>query len=209
MNLDLGFLSANGETAVSPLADWATAAAVEREAAARACEQTVGWADASHLSKWELQGPAAAIEELDLLPAVGEGRAASVDGGWWCRPTAERALLLGTGPPTVDPTVQVLDLTAQLAGLRIAGPLARETLARFCALDLRPEAAPPPAFRAGSVARTPGYVVCEAPDRFLVLFGAAYAEYLWEVVSDAGARLGGSPVEPEAIAAPKGVAGHA
>ena len=40
-------------------------------------------------------------------------------------------------------------------------------------------------FRPGSVARTPGYVLREDADRFLMLFGWALGEYLWTVVADA------------------------
>lgn len=86
-----------------------------------------------------------------------------------------------------------LDVTTQLGAIRITGRLARETIARFCALDLRPSASPPGSFRPGSIARTPGYVLVEN-DSFLLLFGAAVGEYLWAVVSDAGTHLGGAPV---------------
>ncbi|MGH2910659.1 MAG: hypothetical protein ACRDK8_15370, partial [Solirubrobacteraceae bacterium] len=64
----------------------------------------------------------------------------------------------------------------------------------FCALDLRPAVAPPTALRPGSVARTPGLVVVEDADQLLLMVGAALAEYLWTVVIDAAARLGGGPV---------------
>jgi len=215
----LAFLSTGATVATSPLAAAAAAAGATFEArdgwevAVRfadpgverlACEQTVGWADASHLRTWELQGTAAALDALDPLPALGDGLAArDGDGAWWCRATPGRALVLGgAGAPPVAGAqrgVHVLDVTAQLGALRIAGPLARELFARFCALDLRPHVAPPRAFRPGSVARTPGYVVCEAPDRYLVLFGAAYGEYLWEVVADAGTYLGGRPVGIDAM----------
>jgi sarcosine oxidase subunit gamma len=106
----------------------------------------------------------------------------------------------------------VLDVTAQFAAITLAGPLARETIARFCALDLRPAHAPVAALRPGSVARMPGIVVREAEERYLLLFGAAYASYAWEVVADAGGRLGGAAVSEDAlppIDAPKEVGSHA
>jgi sarcosine oxidase gamma subunit len=84
--------------------------------------------------------------------------------------------------------------------MSLIGPGARELLARFCAIDVRPALAPPGAFRPGSVARTPGYVLVEAEDRLLVLVGWALGEYLWQVVADAAAQLGGGPVGAEALA---------
>jgi sarcosine oxidase subunit gamma len=95
--------------------------------------------------------------------------------------------------------VQVVDVTTQFCALRIEGPLALPLMARFCALDLRPAVAPPTALRPGSVARTPGLVIVEGPDQLLVLAGAAFAEYLWTVVSDAAGRLGGRPVRAQVL----------
>ena len=54
------------------------------------------------------------------------------------------------------------------------------------------------AFRPGSVARTPGMVLREAEDRYLMLFGAALGEYVWTVVADAAGHLGGGPVGADA-----------
>lgn len=154
----------------------------------QALESSVGWADVSHLRKVELQG------------ALGDdrafGRAIARDGAWYCRLTPTRALVIGGEP---DTSAHAVDVTTQFAALRLAGPAARDTLARFCALDLRPAVTPPGSARPGSVARTPGLVVCEAPDRYLVLVGAAFAEYFWSVVTDAGTALGGRPVGEDAL----------
>jgi len=140
------------------------------------------------------------------------GRASRSGGAWWCPVTPGKALVLGEtqdaeairgalmrasedgrGP------VSVLDLTCGYAALSLVGPQARELLARFCAIDVRPALAPPRAFRPGSIARTPGYLLIEQPDSLLVLVGWALGAYLWEVVADAAAGLGGGPVGAEAL----------
>jgi glycine cleavage system aminomethyltransferase T len=91
-----------------------------------------------------------------------------------------------------EPTsASALEVTTQYAALFVAGPLAQETIARFCALDLRH--ARTGDRMPGSIARTPGVVFVDALDRFLLLFGAAFSEYMWDVVSDAGRSLGGRP----------------
>ena len=54
-------------------------------------------------------------------------------------------------------------------------------------------------FRPASVARTPGYVLREDADRFLMLFGWALGEYMWTVVADAAEALGGGPVGVDAL----------
>jgi glycine cleavage system aminomethyltransferase T len=137
----------------------------------------VAWADVSHLRKWELDG-------------VGEFGTATRDGdAWLCRLTASRALQIGGSAPDNG-----LDVTCSYAALTILGPQARETIARFCALDLRPQSAPPHSFRPGSIGRQPGMIVVEGPDRFLLLFGWATGEYMWTVVEDAARHLGGGPI---------------
>ena len=122
-------------------------------------EQRVGWADVSHLRKVELHGEVAGLESAGPSPATGR---------WYCRLTPQRTLVIG-GTGDHDAARHPVDVTTQFAALRLAGPAARDTLARFCALDLRPAVTPPGRVRPGSVARTPGLVLCEAADRYLVL----------------------------------------
>lgn len=142
----------------------------------------VAWADVSHLRKWEVH-------------AGGEfGTARRKGDAWWCGLTPERTLVIGGSAPDGG-----LDVTCNYAALTILGGNARETIARFCALDLRPHKAPPRSFRPGSIARQPGMIVVEAEDRFLLLFGWALAEYMWTVVADAAGGLGGAPIGLEAL----------
>jgi glycine cleavage system aminomethyltransferase T len=146
---------------------------------------TVAFSDCSHLRKYELQGE---LPELEL------GRA-TVDGdSTWLPMTPTRALVLGGDPPA-----GAVELTTAFAALRLAGPLARETFARFTAIDLRPQRTRPGDWRPGSVARTPGGILCEAEDRYLMLFGAALGQYVWTVVEDAARHLGGGPVGYDAL----------
>jgi glycine cleavage system aminomethyltransferase T len=169
---------------------------------------TVGFADLSHLGKIEVQGDVAAItgHELEL------GRALRAEGAWWCPYSAQRAVVLCSPGDTAalrdrlhasaagaNGLASVVDTTTSQGAMTILGPLARETFARFTAIDLRPSVTPPLAFRPGSVARTGGAILCEAPDRYLMLFGAALGQYVWTVVADAAEHLGGGPVGVDAL----------
>ena len=126
------------------------------------------------------------------------------DDAWWCPTSRERALVLCEPDRTAELRGQlgdaVVDLTSAMGALTIAGPLAPEVFARFTAIDLRAHVTPVHGFRPGSVARTPGAILREAEDRWLMLFGAALGSYVWTVVADAAASLGGGPVGTEAFA---------
>jgi glycine cleavage system aminomethyltransferase T len=155
---------------------WNVAVSFPGESRARA---TVAFSDCSHIRKYELQGE---------LPPLELGRVTVSRGSAWLPMTATRALILGGHPPE-----GALDVTTGFGALRIAGPLARELFARFTAIDLRPHVTRPGHWRPGSVARTPGGILCEAGDRYLMLFGAAFGQYMWTVVDDAARHLGGGP----------------
>jgi heterotetrameric sarcosine oxidase gamma subunit len=170
---------------------------------------TVGFADLSHLGKIELQG-----EDVSTLAGhpLELGRATRAEGAWWCPYSAQRAVVLCSPADTADlrdrltdatdPSpglASVIDTTTAQGALTIVGPLAREVFARFTAIDLRPDVTPVHAFRPGSVARTGGAILCEAPDRYLMLFGAALGQYVWTVVADAAEHLDGGPVGVDAL----------
>ena len=172
------------------------------------CESSVGFADVSHLGKIEVQGDVSSItgHNLEL------GHALRAQGAWWCPYSAQRAVVLCAPGDTValrdhltasaadaSGLASVIDVTTAQGAMTILGPLARETFARFTAIDLRPQITPPMAFRPGSVARTGGAILCEAPDRYLMLFGAALGQYVWTVVTDAAGHLGGGPVGVDAL----------
>jgi glycine cleavage system aminomethyltransferase T len=169
---------------------WNVAVRFERE---REHLASVGFADRSQLGKLELLG----AHGLEL------GRAEQREGAWWCPMTAERALVLCEPTQTAELREgfgrDAVDLTSALGALTIAGPLAPETFARFTAIDLRPQVTPVHGFRPGSVARTPGAILREAEDRWLMLFGAALGSYVWTVVADAAGSLGGGPVGADAL----------
>jgi heterotetrameric sarcosine oxidase gamma subunit len=229
--VSLDFLSpGRGAVARSPMGSQAKAAgaAFERrdgwevavrfegpEAERERCRSAVGFADASHLGKIEIQAGADELAQITGAGGVGRlelGRATRSAGAWWCPLTPERAIALcepGTTSALLEtleesaagcpgPTT-VLDVTAVFAALTISGPLARETFARFTAIDLRPQALPVNGFRPGSVARTPGAVLREDEDRFLMFFGAALGQYMWTVVADAAESLGGGPIGLDAL----------
>jgi sarcosine oxidase, subunit gamma len=185
----------------------------------RRMEESVAFADRSPLTKLELQAEPRPLAAIVAAAAGGialePGRAVHAGDAWWCPVTPSRVLVLGE-PSTgrelraaVDAavaseasggaTVTSVDVTSGLAAMALIGPGSHEVLARFCAVDVRPTVSPVASFRPGSVARTPGYVLVEGEQRLLILVGWALGEYLYEVVSDAAAHLGGGPVGADAL----------
>jgi glycine cleavage system aminomethyltransferase T len=148
---------------------------------------SVAFTDRSQMGKLELQGE----HGLEL------GVATRRDDAWWCPTSKTRALVLCEPDGTAalrERLPDAVDLTSALGAMSISGPLAREVFARFTAIDLRDQVTPLHAFRPGSVARTPGAILREDEQGWLMLFGAALGSYVWTVVADAAASLGGGPV---------------
>jgi sarcosine oxidase gamma subunit len=170
--------------------------------------ETVAFADRSQIGKLELFGEHG-LELGKAHPAhsaepSAAGLADRRGDAWWCPTSSDRALVLCEPDRTAALREELgagaVDLTSAMGALTIAGPLAREVFARFTAIDLRPQVTPVHGFRPGSVARTPGAILREAEDSWLMLFGAALGSYVWTVVADAAAGLGGGPVSVDALA---------
>jgi heterotetrameric sarcosine oxidase gamma subunit len=184
----------------------------EREVSRR----VAAWADVSHLGKIEVH---ASADELGAVAsrasggaALELGRAVRARDAWWLALTGDRALVvcepgavaalrerLAEAAAGASGLVSIVDATTKFAALTILGPQACEVFARFTALDLRPGVTPVNGLRPGSIARTPGVLVREDEERYLILFGAALGHYMWTVVADAAGHLGGSPVGVDAL----------
>jgi sarcosine oxidase, subunit gamma len=194
---------------------WRVAAeygSLERER--EACRATVGIGDVSSLGKLELQGDAvdvAAVAAAGGAEGIELGSAARGGAAWWC-PFSERRVLAVCEPSRVPglrdelveatrPTMSVTDMTCALAAFALVGPLARDVLARLTAIDLRPDRTPEASFRPGSVARIPAMVLRERGERYVLMFGSAYAQYMWMQVTDAAEPLDGVIVGADALAA--------
>lgn len=143
----------------------------------------VGVADLSHLGKIEVRG---AGEPPD-------GSEAAV----WYQITPERALCLCPYPQTASLREQlresfrlVVDQTAALAILALAGPEAPVALRRLTSLSSFPAS--------GALAHVPAHVL-EQNGSFWVVFPQEYGHYLWEVVVDTVEPLGGGPVGVAAL----------
>jgi glycine cleavage system aminomethyltransferase T len=169
----------------------------------RACRETAGIAESSALGKLEIQGPAPLLAEL-APPDLEPRRASRAGDTWWCPVHPERILVLCPLAATAElreelARASLVELTTAIAAFTVVGPAAREILARLSALDTRQQSFGEQGFAPVSVGRVPAMVLRENGDRFLVLFGSAYADYMWTALTDAGFALGASLVGTAAL----------
>jgi len=180
-----------------------------------ACRTTVGVADLSHLGKLELRAEpgttAGIVEELTGGGALTLGRAILHDEVWWCPMTMSRVVAVTPPERTAEirdlleaatsaaSFASVVEMTTSYGSNAVTGPLSRETFARTMALDLRPDHFGEGDFAPVSIARTPGMILRDGPYRFLHLFGAGFAHYVWTVFIDAAHHLGGRAVGTSAL----------
>ena len=85
--------------------------------------------------------------------------------------------------------VHILNMTAGIAAVNLAGPRAREILAKICSVDLSEASFPYMACREGKVAEVPAVLLrvgFVGETGWEIHFPAEYGEYLWDVLLDAG-----------------------
>ncbi|MGH8057052.1 MAG: sarcosine oxidase subunit gamma family protein [Candidatus Entotheonellia bacterium] len=172
---------------------------------------SVGLADASPLGKLDLKGHAL-DQVLEALagappPAVHAISRISLRAGpeCLCCRLARDELLLLTAPSDLEAVTRALhaspgpgcahltDLTSALAVLDLVGPNAPEVLSKVVALDLRPAVFPALALTQGGLAGVHALILRLDLGRTLgyrLLVGREVAEFVWDVLWDAGAEFG-------------------
>ncbi len=107
---------------------------------------------------------------------------------WW---------LVTAGSPVPEaPGLRCVDQSEGRTVMRLAGPRARDVLAKGCGLDLHPKA-----FAAGCCTQTPvAHIGCvlHHPDDVTWDFYVprSYARHFWEWLTDAASEFGGDILEP-------------
>ncbi len=165
------------------------------------CVKHAGIVERPELGMLELRGPEAWLEHL-LATALGKlapaaHTAVEVGGTWCARPAADRVLIaapqasVGRWRRVVQRSVVSGGrvVCADVRGMRavtLIGPRAARVLAAAGVCD----GLLPGATVAGLLADAPAVVVCEAPDRFLLLVEAETGAAAWRALGDAGAPYG-------------------
>lgn len=142
----------------------------------------VGVADLSHLAKWEVRPAGDPVEGPGVV---------------WYRISPRRALVLaepGASLPVRELQAGrlVLDVTAGLSVLALAGPEAGTAMRRLTHLHDFP--------RGGEVAHVTAHVLTPGGDTYWIVVAQELGHYVWEVAVDVAAALGGGPVGVDALA---------
>ncbi len=170
----------------------------------------VGLADLSPLGKLDLRGhdldqllQALAGAPLPSVSSIGRICLRGASECLCCR-LAQDELLLLTAPLDLEAVAGVLqfglegacahltDLTSALVALDLAGPRATEVVSKVMALDLRPSVFPPLALAQGGLVRMHAIVMrldLGSNLNYRLLVGREHAEFVWDVLLDAGAEF--------------------
>jgi glycine cleavage system aminomethyltransferase T len=140
---------------------------------------SVGVVDLSHLGKLEIRPSREPVEADDVV---------------WYRVSPRRTLVLGPADRVAAVREQltgslVVDVTAQLGILALAGPAARTALRRMTHLHHFPSG--------GEVAHVTAHVL-ERRGGYWIVFPQELGHYLWEVAIDRCRPFGGGPVGVDA-----------
>jgi heterotetrameric sarcosine oxidase gamma subunit len=146
--------------------------------------------DLAHRQTVEINGPAVDKQLTDLCRSeLPVRRIHSADEWHACRLTANRAILFGKIPISIPDS---LDVTGGWVSLALLGPDAERLLSKVTAVDLRERTLP-----VGACCQGPIFGVNTLFGRFVRRFElhVCYdsAEFLWEVLLDAGAEFNLKP----------------
>lgn len=111
------------------------------------------------------------------------------------QPGAETAIIARLREALAGVHAAVTDVSGNLARLRLAGPAARDVLAKGCSLDLHPRRFQPGQCAQTLIARS-GVILRQIDDRpsYDLLPRRSFAEYLWMWLTDAMAEFDGRAV---------------
>jgi len=137
-------------------------------------QASVGVADLSHLSKYEVRPALATTDDA---------------GAVHFKISPKRSLVIGAA---AEPEGRlVLDVTGALSILAVTGAEAPTVIRRLTHLDHFPSG--------GEVAHITAHVLAPQPETYWIVFPQEYGQYLWEVAIDRATPLGGGPIGVDAL----------
>lgn len=142
--------------------------------------------DFAHRPTWELNGPRVAEQLITLCGSEVAVRSICARDGWHAyRLTPARAIVFGTPPCETD---GALDVTGGWISLSLIGPDAEKILNKVTAVDLRERTLPMHGCCQGPIFGV-NTLFGRFANRFELHICGDSAEFLWEVLLDAGAEF--------------------
>jgi sarcosine oxidase subunit gamma len=140
---------------------------------------------------------AAAEHMLGTALPLATGTTCAADAGHLLALSPSEWWLVSNGTPAVEAaTVRTVDLSEGRTVIRLAGPRARDVLAKGCGLDLHQRM-----FAIGRCAQTPiahiGMLLHRVDDSAWDLYvPRSYARHFWEWLTEAASEFGGTILKP-------------